>query len=121
MQAPDRMRELYRTIDRMDARGMAEFFTEDASFRFANNEPVVGREGIAGLAGAIFSSVRGIAHEILNLWEVPGALLSEGLVTYTRHDGSEIRLPFVTVSEIVEGKIRDYRVYIDATPLHAPG
>lgn len=121
MQATDRVRKFYETIDRMDVRGFAELFTEDASFRFANQEPIVGRDAIMALSTAIFASIRGIAHELVRLWEVPDATLIEGIVTYTRHDGSQLRLPFMTVSERAGDKVHRYRVYIDATPLHAGG
>lgn len=117
---PEWVDSFYATIDRMDAEGFAEFFTEDASFRFANQDPVVGRGAIAGFGTAIFSSLRAIAHEIHVVWEVPGALVNEGHVTYTRPDGKQIRLPFMTVSEMRGPKIENYRVYIDSAPLYAP-
>lgn len=110
----------YATVDRMDASGFAEFFTPDASFRFANQEPVVGRAAIAAFVQAIFSSLRAIKHEIHVVWKVPEGLVNEGHVTYTRHDGKEIHLPFMTVSELKGQQIENYRVYIDAAPLYAP-
>ena len=45
----------------------------------------------------------------------------EGEVTYTRHDGSQITLPFCNIFEIDGDKIEVYRIYIDMAPLFAAG
>jgi limonene-1,2-epoxide hydrolase len=47
------------------------------------------------------------------------AVACEGEVTYTRHDGSKITLPFVNIFEVSAGLITLYRVYIDIAPLFA--
>jgi len=42
------------------------------------------------------------------------------MVTYTRHDGTNLTLPFVNVFAMRGDLIQDYLIYIDATPLYAP-
>jgi ketosteroid isomerase-like protein len=44
----------------------------------------------------------------------------EGNVTYTRQDGSQLTLPFADVLETRDGKVSNYRIYIDIAPLFAP-
>lgn len=121
MTIPAWIQSFYQTVDRMDAQGFAERFAEDATFKFANNEPVRGRPAIAGLADSIFKSIKGIAHRAVNVWEHPTATLFEGIVTYTRHDDSQVSIPFMAVYEMRGELVQNYRVYIDATPLHNPG
>jgi hypothetical protein len=40
-------------------------------------------------------------------------------VTYTRHDGSILTVPFADVFLMAGDKVRDYRVYMDASALYA--
>ena len=46
-------------------------------------------------------------------------LFLEGEVTYTRHDGGQIAIPFVDVFEYEGEKIAEYKIYIDVGPLYA--
>jgi limonene-1,2-epoxide hydrolase len=46
-------------------------------------------------------------------------IVCEGEVTYTRHDGSKITLPFANVFEVKNELITLYRIYIDIGPLFA--
>ena len=46
--------------------------------------------------------------------------ITEGTVTYTRDDGGSTTLPFCNVFHLADdGRIREYRIYIDPTPLGA--
>jgi hypothetical protein len=46
-------------------------------------------------------------------------MVCEGEVTYTRHDESEITLPFVNVFEFEGELISHYKIYADSEPLYA--
>ncbi len=45
--------------------------------------------------------------------------MCEGLVTYTRLDGSQVTIPFVNVFYLRGDKIARYLIYIDNGPLFA--
>jgi ketosteroid isomerase-like protein len=112
--------ELYKAIDAKDTKRFLSYLTEDAQFRFANHPPAVGQAAIGAAVDGFFASIRGSRHAILHNWEPPGHLVSQGMVTYTRHDGSNLTLPFVNVFNMRGHLIQDYLIYIDATPLYAP-
>jgi ketosteroid isomerase-like protein len=43
-----------------------------------------------------------------------------GFVTYVRKDGSELTVPWSTVSRFEDGKLAEYLAYVDASKLFAP-
>ena len=47
--------------------------------------------------------------------------VAEGLVTYTRLDGSQVKLPFVNVFDLSGDEVARYLIYIDNAPLFAVG
>ena len=101
---------LYDAIDAKDTRRFLAFLTETAQFRYANNPPAIGHAAIGAAVDGFFASN----------WEPAGHLISQGTVTYTRHDGGTVTLPFVNVFTLRGGMIQDYLIYVDATPLYAP-
>ena len=114
------MKELFETIDRMDAEGFAAAFTEQGRFRFGNAPTVTGREQIAQTVGDFFSSLNGLSHEILDVWDDGDSVISEVSVVYTRKDGSEVQLPAATIGRRKGDLLSDYRIYMDVNPLFAP-
>ena len=112
--------DLFRAIDAKDARGFLDFLTPDATFRYANAPAVTGRDGIEGAVEGFFVSIRALSHRVLATWADTDSLVCQGEVTYTRHDGSVLTLPFANVLRLREGLIREYQVYIDLTPLFDP-
>ena len=111
---------LLARVDAKDSAGFVSFLAPAANFRFANQPAARGHDAIAATVAGFFAAVKGLRHEILRTWSVPDHAICEGRVTYIRHDGSQVTLPFVNVLELRGDLIADYRVYIDATPLFAP-
>jgi SnoaL-like domain len=112
---------LYDAIDAKDTGRFLSFLTENAQFRYANNPPAIGHKAIGAAVDGFFASIRASRHDVLNNWEPDGHLISQGTVTYTRHDGGTITLPFVNVFNLRGKLIQDYLIYVDATPLYAAG
>jgi ketosteroid isomerase-like protein len=108
---------LFATIREMDADGFVEFLTRDAVFRFANRMPVAGKAAIQGMVAAFFESIGGIRHEIDRTWHLSDTTICEGRVTYTRHDGSHLTVPFADVFKLEDQLIKAYWVYVDASGL----
>jgi len=68
------------------------------------------------------ASLAGLHHEITHLWETePGTLVAELLVTYRRHDGTELTLPCCNIFRLRDGLVDDYRIYMDINPVTATG
>lgn len=110
---------LFDAIDSMDTAAFVAFLTEDARFRFGSAPEAKGREAIADAVGGFFASIAGLRHHI-DLFLVEGeAIVCEGSVTYTRHDGSTITLPFADVFDMRGDLIANYKIYMDIAPLYA--
>ena len=112
--------DLYKAIDAKDTRRFLSFLTETAQFRYGNYPPAVGHAAIGAAVDGFFASIRSSRHDILNNWEPPGHLVSQGLVTYIRLDGRSVTVPFVNVFNMSGQLVQDYLIYIDNTPLYAP-
>lgn len=111
--------DLFASIDRRDASAFAGFLTEDATFRFGNQQPVHGRTAIADAVAAFFQHLAGVEHRVENTWDADDAVVVTGDVTYTRHDGSRVTVPFADVFKMRGRLVREYLIYIDISPLFA--
>ena len=111
--------KLFASIDAMDTESFVSFIAEDCTFRFGSSPPVTGRDGIRASVNDFFSMFAALRHDLTRIVSDDKAIVCEGEVTYTRHDGSQITLPFCNVFEVDSGLISVYRIYIDIAPLFA--
>lgn len=111
--------QLFAAIDARDAGGFAALLHEDAMFHFGNAPAVHGRDAIAETVSGFFASIAAVEHTISEVWEPPGTLICHGHVTYTRHNGSVLTVPFANILSIDSGSVRDYRIYADVSALYA--
>jgi len=118
--APDWVRRVFEAVDAGDARRFAAVFTEDGQFIFGNAPAVVGRPAVEQAVAGFFASIRGCRHELSRFWAGAGHCAMDGTVTYLRHDGRELTVPFANVFVMRGEQVAEYRVYVDATPLFAP-
>jgi ketosteroid isomerase-like protein len=119
-----RVTDLFRAIDNMDAGTFANAFTEDGSFRFGNSEPVVGRLQVQQGVSEFFSILGGLSHHVTGVWsgswEGGDVISVEADVTYTRKDGTLTQAIPATSTLRMEGdRIKDYRAFVDISPLFA--
>ena len=119
--------DLYaNAVDHKDAAGFAAAFTEDAWLRFGNNPPLAGREAIREAIARFFTAFVALRHESAGILYDGDSLVSEAVVTYTRHDRRVVTVPAVTIFRIAgtdeQGTpLADQcRIYVDLTPLFAP-
>jgi ketosteroid isomerase-like protein len=108
---------LFAVIDTRDAAAFLNFLTPDAQFRFGNAPTIIGSEAIGAAVAGFFAAIASCRHQLLRTWGGPAAVACEGAVTYTRHDGSAVTVPFANVFELRGTKITAYRIYIDNSPL----
>lgn len=110
---------LFKAIDARDPDAFVAYLTEDARFRFGSAPEVTGREAIAEAVGGFFASIAGLEHSVDLFMEEGSTIVCEGSVRYTRHDGSEITLPFADVFDMQDELIANYKIYMDIAPLYA--
>lgn len=111
--------KLFASIDTMDAEGFVSFLAADCTFRFGSSPPVKGREGIRASVEDFFSMFAALRHDLHRIITDNNGTVCEGEVTYTRHDSSQITLPFCNVFQTESGLITVYRIYIDMSPMFA--
>jgi uncharacterized protein (TIGR02246 family) len=111
---------LFAAIDGKDAAAFAGFLTEDAVFRFGNAAPVSGKAAIREAVAGFFTSIRALRHEVTDAWTLPDVVVAVGQVTYTRHDGSTLSVPFADVFKMRSELAREYLIYVDASRLYTP-
>ena len=113
-------KRLFASIDAMDTESFLSFIHEGSTFRFGSSPAVNGHAEIRVAVEGFFSSFAALQHDLQRVIADSDAVACEGEVTYTRHDGSKITLPFVNVFEMDGALISQYRVYIDIGPLFQP-
>ena len=116
--------DFFRAIDSMDVSTLTKAFAEEGTFRFGNSEPAVGQQQVEQSLSGFFSMIGGLSHEITGVWsgdwEGGEVKIVEAEVTYTRKDGTVIQALPVTSTIRLEGdRIKDYRVFMDPSPLFA--
>ena len=113
------LKALFAAIDSMDSDAFVAFLTADAEFRFGSAPAVAGREAIRAAVDGFFSTIAALSHRVTATFPGGGSLACEGEVTYTRHDGRKVVLPFADVFEFDGELITNYKIYMDISPLYA--
>ena len=110
---------VFAAIDAKDGVGFVSYLTENAVFRFGSAPPVQGRDAIQAAVEGFFTTIAGCSHKIAKSLRQDDTVVCEGEVTYKRHDGSSITLPFTDIFEYDGELIAHYKIYIDIAPLYA--
>jgi ketosteroid isomerase-like protein len=112
--------DLFASVDAKDTRRFLEFLADGAAFRYGSGPAVTGKAAIGDAVDAFFASITSSAHQIGRCWDGSGSAACEGTVRYVRRDSREVEVPFCNVLTLADGRITDYRIYIDPAPLLAP-
>lgn len=113
-------------VDRKDADGFANAFTDGGTLRFGNSDTLTGRDAIRVAIAQFFSAFESLRHHSGRTWIDGDTVVLEAVVTYVRHDKREVTVPAVTIFHLVPPSVSsspladDCRIYVDLTPLFAP-
>lgn len=118
MKAPTWITELLNSIDEMNPTKNAEYITDDAIFALANIPPIVGKTNITAFLDGFYKSIKGLKHELNNYIAGGDYIVTTGMVTYTRHSGSELTVKFCNVFQMEGSLIKHYDVYVDSSALY---
>lgn len=112
--------DLFEAVDTLDTDKVAPFIADDVKFRFGSAEPLTGKADFVAASREFGTSIAGLRHEIIELWEPePDTLVSVLRVHYRRHDGNELTLPCCNVFRLRDGLVTDYQIYMDINPVYA--
>lgn len=112
------MLELFAAIDSKDVDAFAAHLCEDVRFRFGNAARIQGRDAVCDAVTAFLRSVAAVHHDVSNTWHSADHALCRGHVTYTRHDGLLLNVPFANVFRMRAGRIAEYDIYVDIGRLY---
>jgi ketosteroid isomerase-like protein len=110
---------IFADIDAFDPDKFVAHLTPDATFRFANADPVTGRAAVKEAVTGFFSSIAGLTHHILNVYEVGDIVIAQIDVEYRRLDGKSVTVPNADILVFDGDLVRDWQIYIDVTPVYA--
>jgi ketosteroid isomerase-like protein len=111
--------ELFRDIDRMDAKAFASYLSEDCVLRYANNDEQIGRKAIEEAIAGFFTTIKSLSHNILHEWTVGDTTILQFECTYTRLDDRKVTVPAVTIFRRGTELIDEYRIFVDLAPVYA--
>ena len=111
------MKDLFQSIDNMDASKFSSYFTENGSFSFGNAEPVRGRENVKEYVAGFFSAIGGIKHKIETILIDGTHAMCRGTVTYTRKDSSRLTVPFANYYKLKDDLVLENQIYADISAL----
>ncbi|MEE9553221.1 MAG: nuclear transport factor 2 family protein [candidate division Zixibacteria bacterium] len=119
METQSFVKSVFDSVDAKDANKFISFLTDDATFKFANMEAVVGKDNVKQAVAGFFGSINGMSHKIHESFDHNGTIVNRGEVTYTRLDKSELTVPFANFFKMNGEKIKEYLIYVDASELYA--
>ena len=108
---------IFAAIDAMDAGKFVSYLTPDVTFRFANNEPAIGRAAVTEGVEGFWSMIGGLTHHIGNVYEVGDTVIAQIDVEYLRKDGKSVTVPNCDVLIFDGDLVRDWQIYIDLAPV----
>ena len=115
----DNMKNLFAAIDASDAEAFASHLADDVQFRFGNAPAVSGKDATRDAVAGFFGSIASLKHDVAAVDTSAETIYSHGFVTYTRHDGSTLRVPFCNVFNMNGDLIKDYLIFADLSLLYS--
>lgn len=110
---------IFRDIDTFDPDKFVAHLTKDVVFRFANSPELTGRPAVRQGVADFFATIAGLSHRLLRTWDMGDTVIVQTEVTYTRTDGKQVTVPNADILTFRGDKAKDWRIYIDLTPVYA--
>ena len=109
--------QLFTAIDAKNVTAFKAFLADDCVFRFGNQSAVYGVDQIEAYVTGFFASIQSLSHQPIDTWSADGVTISHGLVTYVRHDKSQLTVPFCVVLKLTDAQIGEYLIFADVSAL----
>jgi ketosteroid isomerase-like protein len=109
--------DYFHMVDRMDPDELVSWYTDDCSFAFANNPPALGKQAIVDALRSFYALISSMRHERRGVWLDRESAVWEANVHFQTKTGKAMILPAVSILNLHGGKIKDFRMYMDPTPI----
>ncbi len=110
--------DFFRAADSFDIEQLVAWFADDVEVRFGNQPAIRGKAGAREAFAGFWSSIAGMRHSRESLVSLGDMAAQMSIVTYTRHDGSEVSMPVAShLRRPTPGKIDRLWIFIDMAPL----
>jgi ketosteroid isomerase-like protein len=110
---------IFADIDAFDPDKFVSHLTDDVTFRFGNAEPVVGRANVREAVAGFFTTIAGLTHHILNVYDAGPVSIAQIDVEYVRQDGKHVTVPNADILTFDGDLVSNWQIYIDLTPVFA--
>ena len=115
------IRRYYELCGAKDIDHAVELWAPEGVLRFANHEPVIGREAIHTALSDIVHNWVKETHTLLKFWELPDGLVAfEMDVAFDRHDGQHVVVHGASICRVDGERFLEQRIYVDMSPVFAP-
>jgi hypothetical protein len=94
-----------------------QFMTDDVRFRAGNSILLHGKQAAHQDITTLLARIRHMRHALSAVLVHDNIVAVHGTVTYTRHDGSTLTVPFADMWTMQDDKIQEYLIFIDNTKL----
>ncbi|MFZ5558963.1 MAG: nuclear transport factor 2 family protein [Pseudomonadota bacterium] len=113
-------RNFVATVDRGDPSAIGAELADDVRLTLGNQPTVVGRTAVESVFAGSRSRFRSVRHDVLAImmgsWEGGDAVSVEAMAHYVFPDGRVVRLPVTSTFRLRDGKVSDYRIFMDPGP-----
>lgn len=117
--AREQVAQMTAALDNGDVDTYLEPFAEDARFRFANQDPVHGRENIRQAVVGALDALGTTNHTIVEVWHHPDTIIAEFSIGFHAGTDRQVTLPCVSVIRLRDNAVVDYRITMDVAPVFA--
>jgi ketosteroid isomerase-like protein len=110
--------DFFRSADSFDIEQLAGWFADDVEVRFGNQPAITGKAAAREAFAGFWSSIGGMRHTRESVVSLGDMAAQASIVTYTRHDGSDVSMPVSShLRRVAPGKIDRLWIFIDMAPL----
>lgn len=117
---PDWIADYFAMVDTLDVDEFVTWYADDASFRFANSPPAVGKPAIQAALRQFYGLIRSMRHEKTGAWADATSGAWEATAHFETRDGRTFALPAVSTLRVRDGLVREFRFVMDASPITQP-
>jgi len=110
---------IFADIDSFDVDRFVRHLTDDVTFRFGNAEPIHGKDAVREGVLGFWSSIDGLTHHILRIWDDGDVSIAQINVEYVRKDGKHVTVPNADILVYDGDLVSNWQIYIDVAPVYA--